>query len=52
MASSSRNAMLFSSGDSPNSSAILSGDGLDEGVRRIAVILTAANEQIASARFL
>jgi hypothetical protein len=30
MADFNRNGMLFSSGDSPNSSAILSGDGLDE----------------------
>jgi hypothetical protein len=31
MADSNRNAMLFSSGDSPKPSAILSGEGLDEG---------------------
>jgi hypothetical protein len=37
MADSNRNDMLFSSGDSPKPSAILSGDGLDEEARGVAV---------------
>jgi hypothetical protein len=41
MADSSRNAMLFSSGDSPKPSAIHSGEGLDE-ENRVAVV-----EQVA-----
>ena len=54
-----RNGMLFSSGDSPNSSAILSGDGLDEETRKVAVIVAVAllcgsqqMNKFASAKFL
>jgi hypothetical protein len=38
MANSDRNDMLFSSSDSPQPAAILSGEGLGEEIRRIAVI--------------
>jgi hypothetical protein len=50
MANSSRNDMLFSRRDSPEPSAIPSGEGITEGTRRIAVVeglvllVVAANE--------
>jgi hypothetical protein len=48
MADSNRNDMLISSSDSPKSSAILSGDRLDEGQKRIAVIVELALSEVRS----
>jgi len=48
MVDSIRNGMLFSSSDSPKPSAILSGEGLDEGPGRIAVIVELALRVVRS----